>query len=78
MHGFDLACAGGLSILTFLALWLLHSGARTGTVISLGASLVWIINYPHFSATSYRLYRSQENMDQYPLTAYVVPFCGMP
>lgn len=70
----DLACIGGLSILLFLALSLLHCGARTSTVISLGASLVWIINYPHFSATSYRLYRSQANMDQYPLTAYLVPF----
>ncbi len=70
----DLACIGGLSLVTFLALYFLHSGARTSTVISLGASLVWIVNYPHFSATSYRLYRSRENMDQYPLTAYLVPF----
>lgn len=70
----DLAAIGGLSVATYLMLLAFHSGARTGTVISLGASLVWVVNYPHFSATSYRLYRSQSNIDQYPVTAYLVPF----
>jgi hypothetical protein len=75
----DLAAIGGLSLLTFAGLFVLqrlslHGGGRTDAVVSLGATLVWIVNYPHFSATSYRLYRSQANMDQYPLTSYVVPF----
>lgn len=75
----DLAAIGGLSLLVFGGLFLLQrfagvGGARTSDVVSLGAALVWIVNYPHFSATSYRLYRSQANMDQYPLTAYLIPF----
>jgi hypothetical protein len=75
----DLAAVGGLSLLTFGGLWLLQrfaviEGGRSAEVISIGAALVWIINYPHFSATSYRLYRSQDNINQYPLTAYLVPF----
>ncbi len=64
---------GGLSLALYASLWLIGATARTSTVISLGASLVWIINYPHFSATSYRLYRSRTNASQYPLTAYVMP-----
>ncbi len=69
----DLALMGGLSMALYGTLWLLDLTARSAAVISLGASLVWVINYPHFSATSYRLYRSVENMRQYPLTAYVTP-----
>jgi hypothetical protein len=69
----DVAVMGGLSMLLFAALWLAHANTRTSTVISLGATLVWIINYPHFSATSYRLYRSRDSRQQYPLTAYAVP-----
>lgn len=34
----------------------------------------WIINWPHFSATSWRLYRSAENRRQFPVTSYVLPF----
>src|SRR5262245_31364845 len=69
----DVAVMGGLSIGRYPSLWLVDATARTSTVISLGAALVWIINYPHFSATSYRLYRSQDHIRQYPLTAYAVP-----
>lgn len=69
----DVAVMGGLSIALYIVLSLLGANARTSTVISLGATLVWIINYPHFSATSYRLYRSPEHIRQYPLTAYAVP-----
>jgi len=69
----DVAVMGGVSIALYVILWLINANARTSTVISLGAALVWIINYPHFSATSYRLYRSQDNIRQYPLTAYAVP-----
>ncbi|MEQ1758209.1 MAG: hypothetical protein ABL986_07815 [Vicinamibacterales bacterium] len=69
----DVAIMGGLSIALYVVLWLVNANVRTSTVISLGATLVWIINYPHFSATSHRLYRSRDNRRQYPLTAYLVP-----
>jgi len=69
----DVAVMGGLSIGLYIVLWLLNANVRTSTVISLGAALVWVINYPHFSATSHRLYSSRDYMRQYPLTAYAVP-----
>jgi len=42
--------------------------------ISLANFLVLIGNWPHFSATNYRLYQSKENIMQYPFTAMAVPF----
>ena len=35
---------------------------------------MWICNWPHFSATSYRLYSSRDNIAQFPVTALVIPF----
>ena len=73
----DVAVMGGLSIALYASLWLLDVSVRTNTVVSLGAALVWVINYPHFSATSHRLYRTRENIRQYPLTAFAVPILLM-
>jgi hypothetical protein len=42
----------------------------TQQIISSGA---WFINWPHFSATAYRLYSNGENRRQFPLTTYVAP-----
>lgn len=69
----DWGLIGGISLLTFVGLWLFHDGTRTPTLWTLSGILVWAINWPHFSATSYRLYHSRENIAQYPVTALVVP-----
>lgn len=69
----DYALIGGVSILAFLGLSLFHDGSRTPALWTLSGILVWIINWPHFSATSYRLYNSRANLGQYPVTAVVVP-----
>jgi hypothetical protein len=37
------------------------------------AVLARLCNWPHFAATSYRLYHARENVGQYPLTALLVP-----
>lgn len=37
------------------------------------AVLTWVINHPHFSATSHRLYRSRASIMQFPVTALGVP-----
>ena len=42
-------------------------------VAGFAATLVWAVNYPHFAATSYRLYRSRETIRQFPVTAVGVP-----
>jgi hypothetical protein len=70
----DVLVVGGASIATFLALKVLHSGERTETVLAIAAGLTFVCNWPHFSATNYRLYRSTDNIRQYPLTAVLIPF----
>lgn len=70
----DYALVGMLSIVAFAVLYGLNKTERTMTVITLAARLAWVCNWPHFSATSYRLYHSKDNIRQYPLTALVVPW----
>ncbi len=70
----DWLAMGGLSIVVWLLLRAWHTGERTDTVITLGMQLAWVVNWPHFAATSYRLYQSPDHVRQYPLTAIVLPF----
>ncbi|PYM14740.1 MAG: hypothetical protein DMD81_16970, partial [Candidatus Rokuibacteriota bacterium] len=46
--------------------------AFSGAVM-LAGFLQWIVNWPHFSATTYRLLRVPENRREFPLTTYVIP-----
>jgi hypothetical protein len=73
----DFALIGGLSTASFLAFWLIGGpGGRPlprDAVYAIAAALMWVVNWPHFSATSYRLYHSRGNVAQYPVTALVVP-----
>jgi hypothetical protein len=79
----DAAVIGGVSVVLFLVLFALSQlgsaglagqvTTRTPFVWTLAAWLAWGINWPHFSATSYRLYHSKENIAQYPFTAFAVP-----
>jgi hypothetical protein len=64
---------GAASIVYFLLINFFHSGFRTELVIQYGLALSWIVNWPHFSATSYRLYQSKDHIRQYTLTAYLIP-----
>ncbi|MBI4423841.1 MAG: hypothetical protein HY554_08945 [Elusimicrobia bacterium] len=70
----DFALIGGLSIATFTLLRLFYTGERTSDIITLSVQLAWICNWPHASATIYRLYGSRENVAQYPMTALVIPW----
>jgi hypothetical protein len=65
----DFLLLGGASLVCFALTRLLADGVRTPTVISLGATLSWVVNWPHFAATNARLYGSRENLRQYPVTA---------
>ena len=73
----DFAAIGGVSVACYLLLRFLPSGARPAWVFTLAAQLVWVCNWPHFSATSYRLYHSRQNIGQYPLTALAIPWLIM-
>ncbi len=71
----DAAAIGGLSILAFVVARLLaDSGGRTLELAQVGAILSVFVNYPHFSATVYRLYESRDSARQFPVTAYGLPF----
>jgi hypothetical protein len=74
----DALFVGGLSIVVYIALrtgfefgW--HDGVRSTTVISIGVTLSWIVNWPHFAATATRLYSSPHTRRQFPVTTWFVP-----
>ena len=57
-----------------LAAWaLLSSASSPGPAREAAALLSWVVNWPHFSATSWRLYGSRSRWTQFPLTALAVP-----
>ncbi len=70
----DIFFIGGSSFLLFGALLLFYTDARTPQIITLAVFLSWLINWPHFSMSTYRLYQSKSNIRQYPVTSYVIPF----
>jgi hypothetical protein len=70
----DFILAGGASIVAFITLRAFHSGERVAAVYTTAAALQWVVNWPHFSATSYRLYHDRAHIWQYPVTALVIPW----
>ncbi len=70
----DFIFIGGSSFVLFACLLLFYTDVRTPTVVTTAVVLSWIINWPHFSMSTYRLYQSQANTRQYPVTAFVIPF----
>ncbi len=70
----DFLFLGGLSLLLYGALMVVGEPPMSGRQWNGGIyMLTWICNWPHFAATSYRLYHSKQNIAQYPLTAVAVP-----
>src|SRR5262245_59542473 len=70
----DFALIGGVSVATYLVIFFGQKQLPSTLLITIAGYLVWICNWPHFAATSYRLYHSRENIRQYPMTALVVPW----
>jgi len=70
----DFFFIGGASFLLFFVFLFFYTDIRAPVVISIAIYLSWIINWPHFSMSTYRLYQSRANRRQYPVTAYVIPF----
>ncbi len=69
----DFLLIGGGSIVLFLLLPLFQDGTRTAQVVEVGLWLTWVGNWPHFSATSFRLYGRLDHLRQYPITAVAAP-----
>jgi hypothetical protein len=70
----DFLLIGGASIIAFVLMSLFYSRESTPLVTTLVAQLLWLCNWPHFSASTYRLYHTRDNIRQYPVTALVIPF----
>lgn len=81
----DFLLIGGLSIIHFALIMAFKEQISSNTLLwlaSFAAPLTWVLNHPHFAATSWRLYRSREDQKQFPFTAYVLPvimvaLCGI-
>lgn len=71
--GVDVAAIGGLSIAAAIGALAMARAGMSVDATTLVIALGWIVNWPHFAATSYRLYRSRATMAQYPATAFGVP-----
>jgi len=69
-----LTAGGGLSILLLPVLFFLSGPERPPGMIQTAVLASFIVNYPHFAATLYRLYHNAENRSAYPWTAYLAPF----
>ena len=65
----DFALIGGLSVVLYVIFLCFQGEIRTASAVGIAAQLSWVVNWPHFSATNYRLYQSRENIRQYPMTA---------
>ncbi len=70
----DFLFIGGLSIITFILMMIFLQDQEYAMILTVAAALTWICNNPHFAATTYRLYKTKENMMQFPFTSFVVPF----
>lgn len=64
---------GLFSVGSFFVFWGLEGKLDYATWMPIVTFLLWVINWPHFSASSYRLYGSRESIRQYPVTSYFAP-----
>jgi hypothetical protein len=73
----DFLLIGGGSMIVFAVLPFFQDGSRTMRVAEVGMWLTWVANWPHFSATMFRLYGRWDHLKQYPITAIGAPLIVM-
>jgi hypothetical protein len=64
---------GGFSVGMYLIVRFVDPITSDYRYSSFAALAVWSINYPHFAATSMRLYRDRSAIQQFPITTVVFP-----
>jgi hypothetical protein len=64
---------GGFSVGMYLIVRFVDPITSDYRYSSFAALAVWSINYPHFAATSMRLYRDRSALQQFPITTVVFP-----
>lgn len=74
----DTMIMGGLSIITLMGLLVFANQANIRSISFAAFVASFFVNYPHFSATIYRLYQCPDNVRQFPITAWIIPLilCG--
>ena len=60
-------------LLLVAAVLLFTDGSKTAALTPLILPVALVINYPHFSATLYRLYQNPANLHEFPVTAIALP-----
>jgi len=69
----DVAFVGGISCVTFFLFRQFAPSTHSERAAAILLTVVWFVNYPHFSATLHRLFRTRQNTAQYPFTAFLLP-----
>lgn len=70
----DLLILGGLTYFLFFGLSAIGYKERSSFIINLAAFLSIFVNYPHYAATYYRVYRSIDEIQKYSFVSLVMPF----
>jgi hypothetical protein len=70
----DFFFIGGLSLILFPLLYLVSGWEYFSEFLTAVFFAQLVVNYPHFSATVFRLYRSKDNYSAFPVTSFVLPF----
>lgn len=70
----DWAMIGGLSLITWAVLSVVYAHSDNASLTRVALALSLVVNFPHFSATVYRLYQKPDNLRQFPVTACGLPF----
>ena len=69
----DLFFMGGASVICYFLFRFFHSAGQSSDVLKASGLLVWICNWPHFSATNFRFYQSKLHIREFPLTSWLIP-----
>jgi len=69
----DALIIGAGSVIVYVVFRARPAWGSAAKVATIASWLVWVVNYPHFAATNYRLYHRRANIAQYPMTAIAVP-----
>jgi hypothetical protein len=69
----DALVIGGLSIIIWACLCTFYGSGDLQPVVAVALVLSLFVNFPHFSATVYRLYQAREHTRQFPVTAWGLP-----
>ncbi|MCM0607224.1 MAG: hypothetical protein KA715_14130 [Xanthomonadaceae bacterium] len=69
----DFFFLSGITILIWCIVFTFTQGNRSDLIYQIAALTSWVVNWPHFAATSYRLYYRKDFYSQFPVTSFLIP-----